>query len=163
MCLRVNKKQDRECIMKKLMFFVGIMAVCLSVKTVNAEIAGDTSSYPEYKGEAQTVGGQTYAAGSIKSNKITVATTKFVNNHAGVADGAVQTLTDRANTDKGTVTTNGTDITALQGDRQVVPNDNVCDNLGTQYSGCGYIAADGADAVSNDKTKYKWVKIIARP
>lgn len=159
--------------MKNTMFFVGVIGVALATGVANAangfpdDAAANT--YPEYIAAAQEQGGTQYAAEAVRDNGIKLATTKYVNKHADAANTAVQGLSNTANTDNTTVTTNANDITTLTSNRQVITNnENECANLDTTvYSGCGYIAADGQNAnattAASDKTKFQWVKIIATP
>lgn len=160
--------------MKNTMFFVGVMCMALATGVANAangfpdDAAADT--YPKYIADAQTTeGGTQYAAEAVRDKGIKLATTKYVNKHADVANRDVQQLSNTANTDNTTVTTNANNITTLTSNRQVITNnENECQGLDTNvYSGCGYIAADGTNAnattAASDKTKFQWVKIIATP
>ncbi len=160
--------------MKNTMFFVGVIGMALVTGVANAangfpdDAAANT--YPEYIADAQTPGGTSYAAEAVRDKGIKLATTKYVNKHADAANSDVQQLSNTANTDNTTVTTNANNITTLTNNRQVITNnENECVELDTNvYSGCGYIAPDGADAnnaatAASDKTKFQWVKIIAAP
>lgn len=160
--------------MKNTMFFVGVIGMALVTGVANAaggfpdDAAANT--YPEYIADAQTTeGGTQYAAEAVRDKGIKLATTKYVNKHADAANTAVQGLSNTANTDNTSVTTNANNITTLTSNRQVITNnENECANLDTNvYSGCGYIAADGQNAnattAASDKTKFQWVKIIATP
>ena len=151
--------------MKKAIFFAGVMGVILSGGAAHATFPEDTASYPTYQSAEQTVGSETFAAGSLIDANIKLATTKYVDTKADTANGAVQTLSNTATADNATVTANSNSISTMTSGRQVTPND-VCGTLANDEIACGYIVPLGTttttnDANKHDRTKYQWVKIIA--
>lgn len=141
--------------MKNTVVFAGFMGALLAGNVALA-FPSDTSTYPEYQVGTQSIDGTNYVT---KDAGIKLATTKYVDAKVDGVNTEVQTLARNANTDNSTVTANAGNISNMQTDRLVVPN-NPCGNLGNEYSGCGYVAPDG-DTSGTDSTKYQWYKIIA--
>lgn len=154
--------------MKKSTFFAGVLGALLFAANANAEDfnyyfapdSGDTggNSYPTFS---------TAQGSTTGDNFIKVATTKYVDKQVDDANTAVVTLNTNANTANGTVNTNETDITAMEGNRQVIPGSTYCANLDTNlYSGCGYISdtVPNGNTVpdSNNTENYEWIKIAAQ-
>ena len=128
--------------MKRILIFAGFMGILLTGSAMAANgIADDAnaSNYPSFSPE-----------------NIKVATTNYVDTKVGTEDTNVANLASRAQGDTTQVTTNGTDITAMQTNRQVIPTNN-CEGVGSGqnalYSGCGYISGNGTTG------SYNWIKI----
>lgn len=149
--------------MKKVLF----SAVLLVFVFVGVANAFPTSpEFPQYTAAAQspvatdasgTLG--TAAAGTIKSNQINVATTKYVNTQAAALENPINTLASSAASDNSTVTTNGTAITALTSGRIDAPTGtgNTC----PANQICGYISAPSGNNYGSTGTK-QWVQIITQ-
>ena len=128
--------------MKRILIFAGFMGFLLTGSAMAANgIADDSdaSGYPSFSPE-----------------NIKVATVNYVDTKVGTEDANVTSLATRANNDTTQVTTNGTEITAMQTNRQVVAT-GPCEGVGSgptaEYSGCGYISSDGTAG------SYNWIKI----
>jgi hypothetical protein len=88
---------------------------------------------------------------------IKVATDTLVNNNVYTVNESVRQLNVKADADKRIVDTNTDDVSSITDNRQTIP-DNACDNLGSAYSGCGYIAI-GGPGNGKDAENYQWIKI----
>lgn len=148
--------------MNKSLFFALLFAV---VFVGVADAFPASPAFPEYTAAAQsnkatTAAGTlgTVAAGTIKSDTINVATTKYVNTQASALESPVNTLASSAASDNTTVTTNATDITSLQSGRIDAPTSanscpRTCGSNGTTQCKCGYISANGTNGTK------QWVVI----
>ncbi len=143
--------------MKKVLFSA-ILMVFVFVGIADAFPASPT--FPAYQYESQTAAttaagtSGTVPAGTIKSNKINVATTKYVNTQAEALESPINTLASAATTDNTSVTANATKITNLTSKRIAAPTGtgNTC----PANQVCGYISANGADGTK------QWVVIVTQ-
>lgn len=159
--------------MKKIMVFAGFMGMIM-IGAANAvqpvvnstgtgvEFPSDAATHPTFDVSPNDVptgelNGQPYL---VKDSKIKVATTKYVNSRVDDANTGVQALDASARTQQAQVATNAGNVSAMQTGKQTVANDVCADTgPGTLYSGCGYIAPNGANANTNTRANYSWVKI----
>lgn len=155
--------------MKKIIVFAGFMGMIMvgaanAQPVVNAAGTGvdfpnDAATHPTFDVNQTGVlnGNNAYV---IKDPNIKVATTKYVNSRVDDANTGVQALDASARTQQAQVQTNRGNVESMQTNKQTIAND-VCAGTGpgTLYSGCGYIAPNGANVNTNTKANYSWVKI----
>ena len=153
--------------MKKIMVFAGFMGMIMigaanAQPVVNAagmgvDFPNDAATHPTFDVNQTGVlnGNNAYV---IKDPNIRVATTKYVNSRVDDANTGVQALDASARTQQAQVTTNAGNVSNMQTGKQTVASGN-CTGLGTLYSGCGYIAPNGANVNTNTQANYTWVKI----
>lgn len=153
--------------MKKIMVFAGFMGMIMigaanAQPVVNAAGTGvdfpnDAATHPTFDVNQTGVlnGNNAYV---IKDPNIRVATTKYVNSRVDDANTGVQALDASARTQQAQVTTNAGNVSTMQTGKQTVASGD-CTGLGTLYSGCGYIAPNGANVNTNTQANYTWVKI----
>ena len=156
--------------MKKIIVFAGFMGMIM-IGTANAvqpvvnstgtdvDFPSDAATHPTFEiGQTGELNGNN--AYVIKDPNIKVATTKYVNSRVDDANTGVQALDASARTQQAQVATNAGNVSAMQTGKQTVANDVCADTgPGTLYSGCGYIAPNGANANTNTRANYSWVKI----
>ena len=153
--------------MKKIMVFAGFMGMIMigaanAQPVVNAAGTGvdfpnDAATHPTFDVNQTGVlnGNNAYV---IKDPNIKVATTKYVNSRVDDANTGVQALDASARTQQAQVATNAGNVSTMQTGKQTVASGD-CTGLGTLYSGCGYIAPNGANVNTNTQANYTWVKI----
>ncbi len=154
--------------MKKIIVFAGFMGMIM-IGAANAvqPVVNSTGTGVEFPSDAATHPtfeiGQTGVLNNdnayvIKDPNIKVATTKYVNSRVDDANTGVQALDASARTQQAQVQTNAGNVSSMQTNKQTVASGD-CDGLGTLYSGCGYIAPNGANVNTNTQANYTWVKI----
>jgi len=153
--------------MKKIMVFAGFMGMIM-IGAANAQpVVNSAGTGVDFPNDAATHPtfeiGQTGVLNNdnayvIKDPNIKVATTKYVNSRVDDANTGVQALDASARTQQAQVTTNAGNVSDMQTNKQTIATGN-CAGLGTLYSGCGYIAPNGANANTNTQANYTWVKI----
>jgi|GEM_PF-3196957 hypothetical protein len=154
--------------MRKCIIFAGFMGMIM-VGAVNAQpvvnsagtgvdFPSDTATHPTFDvGQTGELNGNN--AYVIKDPNIKVATTKYVGSRVNDANTGVQALDASARTQRAQVTTNAGNVSDMQTNKQTIATGN-CNNLDTNlYSGCGYIAPNGANVNTNAQANYTWVKI----
>ena len=155
--------------MRKCIVFAGFMGMIMigaanEVQPVvnstgtGVDFPSDAATHPTFNvGQTGELNGNN--AYVIKDPTIKVATTKYVGSRVNDANTGVQALDASARTQRAQVTTNAGNVSAMQSGKQTIATGN-CDNLDTTlYSGCGYIAPNGANANTNTQANYSWVKI----
>ena len=156
--------------MRKCIIFAGFMGMIM-IGAANAvqpvvnstgtgvDFPSDAGTHPTFNvGQTGELNGN--HAYVIKDPNIKVATTKYVGSRVNDANTGVQALDASARTQQAQVATNAGNVSAMQTGKQTVANDVCADTgPGTLYSGCGYIAPNGANANTNTRANYSWVKI----
>ncbi len=159
--------------MKKTLFFAGIVALCVSTEAM-ATFADDSVTSPAFTDSYANVasdngrvaaGTYQYAAKAETDNKVRIkhATTKYVDARKVGAQQLVDDLADRSDDDDDVVQENNAELVGqtvqttwadigMDDNRQVktTSHSNECDNLDNQYSGCGYIAKNANSVNDNN-------------
>lgn len=155
--------------MKKIIVFAGFMGMIM-IGAANAvqPVVNSTGTGVDFPNDAATHPtfeiGQTGVLNNdnayvIKDPNIKVATTKYVNSRVYDANTGVQALDASARTQQAQVQTNAGNVSNMQTNKQTIATGD-CNNLDTTlYSGCGYIAPNGANVNTNTQANYTWVKI----
>ena len=95
--------------------------------------------------------------GTACAEDLKVATDGFVDTSITIENRKVIELNNTADRDKVTVDANHDAAQDIEAERQVIPT-NQCGDLGSDYSGCGYIAA-GGPTENQGPSDYQWIKI----
>ena len=159
--------------MKKTLFFAGIVAMCVSTEAM-ATFADDAFTSPAFTDSYANVssdngrvatGTYQYAAKAETDNNVRIkhATTKYVDARKVGAQQLVDDLAERSDNDDDVVQDNNTELVGkaaadqntwedigMDDNRQVktTSHSNECDDLDNRYSGCGYITKS-ANSVSD--------------